>query len=212
MIARMKRRTWIWGVPALLYVGFTLWYTNLGGALRPEEIADFVARLEAQGESAEQIESLRRFMETDTGRQFLMVNLVDLAERPPDVAGVAPGASSQQLMSHFFDGLIPGFVKRACHPLLWGGAVHGALDVFGIEGGAEWESSGLVRYRSRRAMMQVVLPLLARHELKRAALDKHIAFPIEMRLYFGDPRLLLGLGLLAGAALLDLATLRSRPA
>jgi hypothetical protein len=199
----MRRRAATWLAPALLYAAFTLWYTNLGGPLESEEIEAFVATLEAAGENPEQVASLRRFMESDSGRQFLMVNLIDAAVQPPDVPGAEPGETTEQLMGRFFEGLIPGFLGRACHPILFGTAVHPALDVFGVEGAAEWESFALVRYRSRRDMMELVGTLLARHEFKLAALEKQIAFAIEPRLYLSDPRLLLALVGLAGTALVD---------
>jgi hypothetical protein len=198
-----RRRLWIWGAPALLYLAFALWYTNLGGPLAPGEIERHVARLEAIGEPPERVAHLRRFMETDTGRQFLMVNLVDLAERPPDVAGAPPGASPTQLMGRFFDGLLGEFARRACHPVFAGVAVHGALDLIRLDGGGDWESAALVRYRSRRDMMEIVPSLLERYELKLAALEKHVAFPVEPQLHPGDPRLLLALAGLAVAGLLD---------
>jgi hypothetical protein len=203
-----RRRLWIWGAPAAVYAAFALWYTNLGGPLGPAEIERHVARLEAIGEPPERVAHLRRFMETDTGRQFLMVNLVDLAERPPDVAGAPPGASPTQLMGRFFDGLYREFASRACHPVFGGRAVHGALDLIRLEGGGDWESAALVRYRSRRDMMEIVPTLLERYELKLAALDKHVAFPVEPQLHPGDPRLLLALAALSAAGLLDLALVR----
>ena len=42
-----------------------------------------------------------------------------------------------------------------------------------------------------------------KHHFKTAALDKTIAYPIEPGLYLGDPRLLLGLALLALTAVMD---------
>ena len=42
-----------------------------------------------------------------------------------------------------------------------------------------------------------------KHHFKTAALEKTIAYPIETDLYLGDPRLLLGLILLAITALID---------
>ena len=45
--------------------------------------------------------------------------------------------------------------------------------------------------------------MVGRHEFKIAALDKTIAYPIEMQLYLSDPRLLLALILLIVTLLLD---------
>jgi len=83
----MKRRIRIWGLAAVLYGLFVFWYTNTGGALQPHEIERFLERLTTNGESAEKIASLRRFMETDSGRQFLMINLVDMNEGPSVASG-----------------------------------------------------------------------------------------------------------------------------
>ena len=63
----------------------------------------------------------------------------------------------------------------------------------------------LMRYRSRRTFMEIIThpDMVDRHEFKIAALDKTIAYPIEMQLYLSDPRLLLGLILLIVTLMLD---------
>ena len=203
----MRRRVAIWGIPALLYAAFFGWYTDLGGPLAPEEIERFLVGFEEQGSTPEVVERLREFMETDTGRQFLMLNALDMAEDPPDVPGAEPGETAEQLMNRYMEHMYVELFQRACHPVIVGDAVHTAMDRVGIEGAEEWTMGALFRYRSRRSFMEVVSnpETRSRHEFKVAALDKTIAYPIETRLYLGDPRLLLGLLLLAGASLADLA-------
>ena len=85
-----RRRLWIWAPAALLYLAFVGWYTDFGGPLRESEITDYLERLEAVGFSDEQRTRIRGFMESDTGRQFFMVNALDYADDPPDVEGAAP--------------------------------------------------------------------------------------------------------------------------
>jgi hypothetical protein len=65
----------------------------------------------------------------------------------------------------------------------------------------------LFRYRSRGTFLEIVTnpALSGKHDFKAAALDKNITFPIEPKLYLGDLRLVLGLILLALAALIDSA-------
>jgi hypothetical protein len=203
----MNRRTLLWGLATLVYAVFCLWYTDLRG-----QIAAFSRQLEAAGAPPATLASLRGFMETDTGRQFLMVNVIDLADDPPDVAGAAPGETAEQLMGRYMEHMFPELLKRACHPAFVGWAVHPAVDLVGIEGAEQWTMAALFRYRSRRALMEIVSnpATLARHEFKIAALDKTIAYPVEAVLYLGDPRLLLGLVLLSGTALVDLAMQRRR--
>ena len=106
----------------------------------------------------------------------------------------------------------PGGATSACHPVMMGDAVHTAMDLVGIEGAEEWTMAALMRWRSRRAMMEVVSnpETLGRHEFKVAALDKTIAYPIEPRLYLSDLRFLLALVLLSGTSLVHIATASQR--
>ncbi len=206
----MNRRIWVWGISALIYGAFVFWYTDFKGPLQPDEIAGFIAKLEANGAPPEGLDRIRRFMETDTGRQFLMVNLLDMNEDPPDVAGAEPGESASQLMDRYMEHMYPQLFTRACHPVTMGIAVSTAMDLAGIEGAEVWDVAALMRYRSRRSLMEIASnpEMPGRHDFKMAALTKTIAFPIETRIYLGDPRLLLGLTLFGVAALLDLVLAR----
>ena len=79
------------------------------------------------------------------------------------------------------------------------------MDVVGIDGAEIWDRVVLLRYRSRRDLMDIVSnpAFTGKHEFKSAALDKTIAYPLENTLYLSDPRLLLALLLLALTALAD---------
>ncbi len=209
----MSKRGLLWGVPALFYVIFFVWYTELGGPLRPDEIEIFSGELQEVGLGPEQLERIRRFMEEDTGRQFLMVNNIDMNEDPPDVDGAEPGESADQLMDRYMEHMYVQLLKRASHPVIYGHAVFRVLDVVGIEGAESWDVGALFRYRSRRTFLEVISnpQTLGRHEFKVAALEKTIAYPIETVLYLGDPRLLLGLFLLSLTAITDIAVYGRRP-
>jgi hypothetical protein len=201
----------------LLYAAFVAWYTDFGGPLGADEIATYLARLEAQGLPAESRERIRRFMESDGGRQFLMLNAIDYAEDPPDVPGAEPGESASQLMNRYMEHMYVELLRRACHPTVLGNAVHTAMDLVGVDALADaerWDMGALFRYRSRRTFLEIVtIPeTLGRHEFKVAALDKTIAYPIEADLHLGDPRVLLGFVLLSASALLDLALVRNHRA
>ena len=80
----MNKRLLLWLIPGLLYLLFVTWYTDLGGPLSDQEIEDFTATLEQRGMTAQQISSIQTFMRNDSGRQFLMVNNIDMNENPPD--------------------------------------------------------------------------------------------------------------------------------
>lgn len=191
----VKPRPWIWLAPGLAWVLFTLWYTNTSGALSDEEVAAITGQLEARGAPPEQIEFIRRFMAEDEGNQFLMVNLLHMAPDPEADAN----------MDRYMAYMLPAMLRRASHPAFAGPVVHGAMDLVGIEGAQEWTSVGIVRYRSRRDLIEIAFnPVFDdRHDFKLAALAKTIAVPVEPTIYIGDPRLLLFLVLLGAAGVVD---------
>ncbi len=208
----MNKRLLLWGIPALFYVIFSFWYTNIGGPLTEDEISYYLEQLEASGGDEEQLTRMKEFMESDNGNQFLMLNNIDMAENPPDVEGAEPGESAQQLLGRYMEYMYPALFKRACHPVYAGRAVFRSMDIVGIENAEEWDQAALMRYRSRRDLLEIAgNPVFqGRHEFKVAALTKTIAYPLENILYFSDPRFLLAIILLAVTALLDLFVLRSR--
>ena len=209
----MTSRKKLWLLGTLLYIAFCFWYTDLKGPLSDEEIDEFVTTMTANGTAPETIDFIETFMREDTGRQFLMVNNIDMNDNPPAVAGAAPNASADELMASYMEHMIPALLSRACHPVIMGNVVYVAMDVVGIEGVEQWTQAAVFRYRSRRSLMEIVSnPAFAgKHHFKTAALDKTIAFPIETTLYLGDPRLLLGLILVALTALLDAFVLSRKP-
>ena len=206
----MTKRTVLWLVAAFLYLIFAYWYTNTEGPLTGQEIETLLDDLSAAGYEDRQLERLRGFMEGDTGRQFIMLNNIDLNETPPRVEGAGPDADAEDLMSLYMEYMWPALFRRACHPVYMGGSVYRAMDMVGIENAEVWDQGALMRYRSRRDMLEIVSnPVFrGRHDFKMAALDKTIAYPMENVLYFSDPRFLLALILFSLASLLDLLLYR----
>lgn len=172
-------------MPAIVWLGFCFWYTNTEGRLSDDEIEAFAALAEQGGAAPERVQQLRRFMLEDSGDHFLMVNLLDMAE--PDAEG---GLTPEQSLARYMEHMYPELLKRACHPVLAGPVVFRALDLAGIEGAEHWDTVGVLRYRSRRDIMEIAMnPVFNdRHGFKMAAIDKTIAVPVEVQLQFGDLR------------------------
>lgn len=203
----MKRR-WLWLAGLAVYAAFFWWYTNTGGPLDVEEVAEFAAAMRDSGGTPERIANLRRFMAEDDGRQFLMVNVLHLADNPPPVSGAPPGESASELLDRYMAYMYPAMFSRASHPVFAGSAVFGAMDLAGFEDhphAGQWTDAALVRYRSRRDLMEIALnPEFGdRHPFKLAALEKTIAFPVSPNLYLSDGRLVLLLLLLPIVMLID---------
>ena len=211
----MSKRRILWGLSALLYILFVSWYTDFGGPLTDDEIATYMERLQREGSVTgdRDLEDIENFMREDSGRQFFMANFLDLRDNPPDVEGAEPGESASQLMDRYMAYIWPALLSRASHPTIGGAAINSAMDLEGIEGAESWDSAALIRYRSRRTLMDIVTnpEMGPSHKYKIAALEKTIAFPIETFINLGDPRVLLGLLLLAITALIDNFLLRRTP-
>ena len=201
MTTRMK----IWLLPALFFAFFLFWYTSTGGPLSEVEVDNFIVKMEENGSSPEAIAMIKQFGEEDTGKHFIMINNIDYNDSPGDVVGAAPGERAQQLMDRYMEHMIPAMLSRGSHPVMLGPAAYRSMDVIGVEGVDIWDMGGLVRYRSRRDFLEIVTDpaFSGKHHFKAAALEKTIAFPVEPDFNLGDPRLLIGLLLLALTALAD---------
>ena len=95
----------IWASLIIIYLGFFFWYTDLGGELDSEEIDLFLEKLQENnsGLDSEMYESIKSFMENDSGKQFLMVNIIDIDEDPEDTEGAEPGESAESLLGRYME-------------------------------------------------------------------------------------------------------------
>ena len=182
-------RLWLWAAPGLSWLLLCFWYTNTSGPITAEEREAILAAAAQEGWSDERLSGIERFMVEDDGGQFLMVNLLDLADDPEASAN----------MDRYMEHMLPALLARACHPTFAGNVVHQAMDLAGIEGAETWDSVGIVRYRSRRDLLEIALnPVFSdKHDYKIEALAKTIAVPVAPSIYLSDLRLLLLLVLLA---------------
>ena len=125
-------KTWL--TLGVLYLIFFFWYTDMGGKLSEDEIQDFLIKYDQNSRnigmssdseddfyiSAElRKDFLRKFMEQDTGRQFIMVNSIEMNKNPKDVAGANSGESADQLMSRYMEHMWPNLLKKSLTPNLW---------------------------------------------------------------------------------------------
>ena len=200
----MNKLNWMWLALAILYAGFFSWYTSFGGPLSQEEMDHYYKILEARNSdgSPEQRARLRKFMEEDTGDDFVMINVIDMYEEPMQISGVSSSDTSEDVLDRYMEYMYPALFTRACHPILFGEAANQAMDLMNAPGMEQWTTAAAMRYRSRRDMLEIASnPAFAgAHDFKIAAMAKTIAFPIDPWFHLGDPRLLLALLLgLAGS-------------
>jgi hypothetical protein len=199
----------IWLVAALVYLGFRAWYDNWRGVLRADEIDRFVASLRGTpGAEVNDLDTLRRFLEADDGREFFMLNLVKIAsgEVPHPKTGAPTRAST--LMREYIRGFLPVLIRHGGHPALQAGKIGGYIDAWNVPPDPGWTIVGLMRYRSRRDMAELSTDprFTTAHPFKIAAIPVTASFPTSpsFALLLG-PRIWVALVLALGAALLQLA-------
>ena len=179
-------------LPIVLWLVFSWWYTNTAGPLSAEEIDNYISALEAQGTDPERREMMRAFLENDTGDDFVMINLIEL-NRSSSIEN--PHAEAQTALDTYMSHMWPALLRRGCHPVTFGSSAARALDVWGIDGAQTWTQGAMMRYRSRRDLLEIATnqDFQGPHEAKIAAMNKTIAVPLDPWTNTGDPRLLLGL-------------------
>ncbi len=209
-------KIFVWSLSVAAFVAFCAWYTNLKGPLTPAEVDEYVQRIEERAAEADpaRLARVRAFLEADTGDDLIMLNAILMRDPPLRKDGVGPNETADEVLARYMEFMWPALLQRACHPVLAGAAVAPALDTWGIENAEDWSTAGLMRYRSRRDLMEIATDpdFNGPHEFKIAAMEKTIAFPFEASLQLGDPRLLLGLILFSISAAFHLLFGRRAPA
>ena len=203
--------TAIWVGALLAYLAFRLWYDGVQKPLTTEEIAKFTSMLEqraAEGFGSQEIETVRRFMEQDDGKEFIMVNLIQFNPSPVTHPDTDLGVKSHELVQAYFKPFMKILFRRAGHPVLMTRAVAGYLDAWNTPPDPGWHAVGLIRYRSRRDAMLASFanPVFGGiHKYKIAALKQTFAFPSQAQVaLYASPRITVALVLALGAALLQL--------
>ena len=91
----------VWTLLVVVYAAFFSWYTSFGGPLSGEEIDRYLGVLSQNARDPERLEVWKRFMETDTGDDFAMLNAIEMRKTPLQVEGVTPGETSDEVMMRY---------------------------------------------------------------------------------------------------------------
>ena len=197
----------IWGVAALAYAAFLAWHVNWRGAMKPQEAAALAARVEKSGAAepgSDALESMKRFLAEDDGREFFMLNLVRVA--PGAVADPKTGAMkpAREVMQDYTKPFMRALFARGGHPAFIARKVGGYMDAWAVEPDPGWTIAGFMRYRSRRDVAELVADarFVGMHDFKIAATPQTLSFPSQTMIStMAGPRVWLALVLALGAAL-----------
>ena len=192
---RGRGRLAMWGALALVWLSFTSWYTSCGGPLTDEEIDHYLGRMEEQGgeANAEQVARIRAFLESDTGDDFVMVNVIEMKADPGRIEGMPDDATADEILDGYMAYMWPALLSRASHPVFFASAAAQSVEQFGMEGVRDWTRAAAMRYRSRRDLMEIASneEFADAHLYKVAAIEKTFAFPADPWVQPGDLRFLL---------------------
>ena len=198
----------IWSAAAVLYGAFRLWYDGFRRPLTQAEVDAYVASMHERASSeVNDPERMRKFLENDDGREFVMLNLVRL--HPTDVLHPETGAPvrPRALLMEYLRGFMPSLLSRGGVPLFSARKVGPYVDAWGVEPDPEWTIVGYMRYRSRRDLMELTIDprFTDAHGMKIAAMPTTFSFPTQVSGgAFVGPRIWVGLVLALTAALIQI--------
>jgi hypothetical protein len=201
----------IWATAFLLYLLFLGWHENWHGALTAEEIDGFSRHINASTIlTKEQQQTLIDFMESDTGDEFFMLNLVAFYSGEIAQPGSGEMMPAPVLLDKYFRPFMGKILRRGGYPAFTAGAVGGYIEAWASADNPGWSGAGLIRYRSRRDLLLSITDsdFSDAHVFKKAALQATLAMPTQtITGALISPRLWVGFLILALAALAQIMVL-----
>ena len=176
-------------VTALLYLAFFFWYGGSGTPLSSDETEAMLARIQANqragsAHDGDLVESFRVLASQDDGNEFYMLNMMRYREKALYPPGSPWDDDAMAAADRYNAAVLPALLARGSHPILLGRYAGPFIPPDASEG--TWDQIGIVRYRSRRDMLDMALALSASGggEHKWASIEETIVFPVTPILDF----------------------------
>jgi|TARA_B110000977_G_scaffold123945_1_gene158896 hypothetical protein len=187
----------IFGSALLIYAFFWCWYVGVNRKVTPELVEQTIDAISQQGSAMvtdTHRKNIRHFLESDDGKDFVMVNLLTLKR---------PTTQARKKLTTYSKIFLGQLLKRAGHPVVQAMAGTGKIEFIGVPETEEWDSAFLVRYRSRKDFAEIIIDTAGseHHGLKIASLERTVAFPASPWFIMGGPKLIVPLVLALLAAL-----------
>lgn len=181
----------------LAYVLFWWWWGGSGRpmpAQRRDALVQRLAQNSQHHEDADAIESVKQLLQTDDGKEFVMVNLVRHRPKALYPPGLPYGDDAAQAD------------RRYGRSIIWPLLRHGNLPIFiakrtGVfltpHAAQEWHYVAMVRYRSREDFLRFAIDASSADKFvhKWAAIETTHVFPVQPMISLFKLRALLGLWL-----------------
>ena len=199
---------WAWVAVAVVYGLFLLWHEPwLKAPLTATELDTALKGMDAnQQVSKEEKLAIRAFFSNDDGKPFYNLNLMLFAERAVYAdgltrPGIVTGADANDAYARV---VLPHLLRRGSYPMFTASKIAGLLNE-NAPGADFFQEVAIVRYRSRRDMLDMILDpdFKAGSPHKFAGLAKNVALPTR-------GGLVLDLGLFVPLGLISIALFASR--
>jgi len=198
---------WIWLTAAALYLVFLYWYINWSGPIVAGEIDGYIKHFSADsGTQYTDIEVLRRFLEEDDGKEFVMQNFVTLHSGKMSHPVTGEQVNPQDVIGGYFKPFAKALFKRGGHPVFMARKVGGYIDSWNVDGDPQWAATAMMRYRCRRDLIELASdPRFSKiHVFKTSSIEKTVSFPVQINMsLFLRPRAYVPMGLLWLASMVN---------
>ncbi len=167
-----------------VFAAFIAWYDGRGPALSASEIESYIGRIREIAKSAgltpdeNLLRELQQLAASDDGKEFFMLNLINYRAQAVYPAGSRFSGTGLEADARYNQAIAPLLFKHGNHPVFLGTPMGRFIDV---PGDMEWQRIAIVRYRSRRDLLEMVIDLAAKpigiH--KWASIEKTQVFPVR---------------------------------
>lgn len=170
----------------LLYCAFHFWYGGSSEPLTTGEADTLIAEIRAGMESIgghpdeELLESFRVLTREDDGREFYMLNLMRFREKALYPEGSGYDDDALAAAQRYNEAVVPALLARGSLPILLGEYAGAFIPPHPEANEGDWDQIGIVRYRSRRDMLEMARALSRSGDgiHKWASLERTVVFPV----------------------------------
>lgn len=166
-----------------LYVAFVAWYGGRGAPMTPEESDRLFATIAARAQNEPNADGrlrdeLRQLAASDDGNEFFMLNLIRYRPAAQYPAGYDFPGDALDADARYSRAIVPHLLRHGGVPVFLGEVEGRFIDA---AGDPAWQRVAIVRYRSRRDLLEMVADLAGRDIAvhKWASIEKTHVFPVR---------------------------------
>ena len=189
----------IWLTASALYLAFLYWYINWSGPIAAEEMGSYIEKFsKGSGAAHTDADVVRRFMEEDDGKEFVMQNFVTLHSGKMSHPVTGEQVNPQDVLAGYFKPFAKELFKRGGHPVFMTRKVGGYIDSWNCDKDPQWAATAMMRYKCRRDLIELASDQRFSdiHIFKTSAIDKTVSFPVQITMsFFLRPRFYVPVGL-----------------